>query len=165
MIDRLRRISGPLGPFLSVEEREQMKIAWLESVRLEQLPVLVRILGMKSEEITEEMLEQAAEGIVKIGQSDPIPALSGLKAALPNNKARTLAIEAMGQINHPAALDNLVEILDLYGGSSVEVLVALACAAGFLGSADAAAFLLTLESNFGHIPEVSREIQIAKGNR
>lgn len=166
MLDNIAQLTGPLGPSVSLAEREQAEVRWLARLQVSDIPALVALLRMPVDTLitqcanAEEVQEVAASGLTFLGVHDPEACLQAFSDLVPAAMTNATLVDAMGRWRQPG-LRRLYEQL-LAGTEDTAVAIALASAFSELPEVEAVPLLERLEARFGHDAEVAAEIRTAR---
>lgn len=162
-LEILTRLSGPLGPWTSVEEREQERKHWLEGLSPGAMDVLLDIvdhspsLGPGFEFFEDEL----ASALGAVGRQNPSSFVQQVEPRLANPASRPVLIDALGVTGSAevlGCLSSLIEGADLSEGE----LIQLAGALGMIGGAQAGGLLDRMRSKVAHSPAVLKEIETSR---
>lgn len=153
IIEMLCQFAGPLGPFLSMEEREAQRSAWHASLPPESLNTLLDIAGTpppplaipaSSRDFFEFELMGALEAV---GRRNPSAFAQRITPLMSNPQARPVLIDALGGQGTPAlaTIKALLAIPNLTDDELIRTAGALA----EIGGAEAAMLLECMRKSYG----------------
>lgn len=154
IIEMLCQFAGPLGPFLSMEERAAQRSAWHASLPPESLSTLLDIaqdpppplaIPASSRDFFEFELMSALEAV---GRRNPATFAQRSTSLMSNPQARPVLIDTLGGLGTPAlaSIEALLSIPNLTDDELTRTAGALA----EIGGAEAVMLLERMRNSFGH---------------
>ncbi|CCH32789.1 hypothetical protein ABZ816_30845 [Actinosynnema sp. NPDC047251] len=154
-------LSGPLGPFRTPEDMDDIRLMWVSEVDWSAFGHLADIACGSWPELArldpDAVHYELSRLLTELGQRDVAGAVARLAGLLEVPAARTVAIAALGGFG-PAALPALAALVD--EPLTVSEAVWLACALGETEDERARPALLALRDRVG-APEVVQEVATA----
>jgi len=162
--DTLVRITGPLGPTKSLDQRAEDQKEWVNHLELEDLAALEEILITSEESYAEKRIDGeevktlAAEGLMQLMTGKEEASIEVLERLIRNPESEVAVIDAMGEAKAVPMLTLLTSRMEEEATS--EVLVAMAGAIGAIGGEEARKVLRRMQVQYRDLKEVQEEINI-----
>ena len=170
IVQRLRELAGPLGPFTSMEERDAEQAQWHRALTPADAAVLVDLLyepvaaADRGPALDWMFTMEIQDALAAIGRRDPPWFCALVGRAFAQRGANESLIAVLGEVGGDAAVELLVELSGRTTLSKDEQM-ALIGALGTLGGERARARLLGLREQLGPDgdPELLRDLDLALG--
>lgn len=164
-LERLAPITGPMGPFISIDEHLEAREAWKSSLSLDVIPLLLDGLRLNDQELEKLLVEPEegkalmVEGLGALGTQHFMAVKEAAIELLSSPTSRIHGIALLGELKSAEGLPEL----DLLISSNLprDEAIQLACSLGEIGGEKAQDLVLKLKSLFDNDPEVQQECNLA----
>jgi hypothetical protein len=165
VLAEISQLTGPLGPFVSIEGRLIAQEDWLAQLKVDAVAPLTTLLlrpdaAWEQDDLdVEEAMLLAGDALARLGALDPQAVEAAFRTLLAVPHCQLIALYGIGEWGDQRMLPDLAALCT--ATSDPELAVELACTLGMLGGAGTAGLLGQLARKFPDNQSLQNEVATA----